>query len=376
MGKCIEAGVGAVTTKSITNEALAWMVFRPRHYFMDKQGYPGSLHSVELAFRTPEQGAEDIYETKKVAKEEGVVVIGNITATGADREAWQSLAKLSQEAGADMIEILLACPHGGDLTGVAEGKVGRFLGMDPDTVVTIVKLVQEVIDIPLIVKVGAATNEALLADVLLAVERAGADILHPVAMFQYGTGAIDVETAMPTNPYGGCSGTMLRHIALTTLLLAAPIIKIPMLSDGGVSNWRDAVERVMGGSPLVGIHTAVQYRGYKAFTEVIEGIKSFMERKGYEKIEDMVGLALPNIGTIITHAPKPEPKGVIISEVDEDKCTGCERCVDACLDDAITMVENIAKIDPEICEGCGSCWGVCKPAAITLKRVSPEEAVV
>src|SRR3972149_8202877 len=157
MKKCIEAGVGAITTKCISTEALTWGVFRPRHTFLDKFGYPGSLHSIELAFRTPEEGEEDIKQIKHLAEENDVRIISNITATGLDRESWQRLAILSQEAGADMVEILLVCPHGGDLTAVAEGKVGRFLGMDPEIIFSIVKMVKDVVDIPVIAKIGPST---------------------------------------------------------------------------------------------------------------------------------------------------------------------------------------------------------------------------
>ena len=372
MKKCIEAGVGAITTKCISTEALTWGVFRPRHTFLDKFGYPGSLHSIELAFRTPEEGEEDIKQIKHLAEEKDVRIISNITATGLDKESWQRLAILSQEAGADMVEILLVCPHGGDLTAVAEGKVGRFLGMDPEMIFSIVKMVKDVVDIPVIAKIGPSTNEALLAEVVLASEKGGADFLHLAPMVNYGIGAIDVETAMPSNPYGGCTGRQMRYIGLTTTALVAPITKKPILSSGGIANWRESIERMMAGSQLVGIHTEVLYRGYKVFREVLEGMEVFMERKGYKNVTEIIGKALPNIGTIISLRKLPEPKGAVIAAVDSETCNGCSKCIDTCMYEAIEIIDKIAVINVELCEGCGACASVCRQDAITIEAVKED----
>ena len=78
MKKCIDAGVGAINTKCISTEAMTWGIFRPRHVFLDKFGYPGSLHSIELAFRNPEEGEKDIREIKPIADDNDVRIISNI----------------------------------------------------------------------------------------------------------------------------------------------------------------------------------------------------------------------------------------------------------------------------------------------------------
>ena len=67
-----------------------------------------------------------------------------------------------------------------------------------------------------------------------------------------------------------------------------------------------------------------------------------------------------------------------IPKIDEDKCTGCGKCVKVCPIEAIEWVSNDdginsnsgrkVKINEEICLGCGVCVRVCSNKNITLER--------
>jgi len=58
----------------------------------------------------------------------------------------------------------------------------------------------------------------------------------------------------------------------------------------------------------------------------------------------------------------------LMAEIDEEKCTGCLRCLSVCPTGTISMVEDIAKIDQSKCTGCGVCIPVCPGGAIVLKK--------
>ncbi len=59
---------------------------------------------------------------------------------------------------------------------------------------------------------------------------------------------------------------------------------------------------------------------------------------------------------------------VVTLEQDEDKCTGCRRCVEVC-PQAVFAIENKKAriIDREACMECGACFMNCEAEAITVR---------
>ena len=59
-----------------------------------------------------------------------------------------------------------------------------------------------------------------------------------------------------------------------------------------------------------------------------------------------------------------EQVGILIPEVDYDRCTFCGRCAEVCVWHAIAVVGKKVLIFPELCHGCGSCTLNCPEGAI------------
>jgi len=59
-----------------------------------------------------------------------------------------------------------------------------------------------------------------------------------------------------------------------------------------------------------------------------------------------------------------EEVGILIPEVDYDKCTFCGRCAEVCAYHALAVVKQSVLVFPELCHGCGSCTLNCPEEAI------------
>jgi Fe-S-cluster-containing hydrogenase component 2 len=63
-----------------------------------------------------------------------------------------------------------------------------------------------------------------------------------------------------------------------------------------------------------------------------------------------------------------------IVKIDEEKCDGCGKCIDACAEGAIQLVNGKAKLISEVyCDGLGACIGHCPTDAITIEQQEAEE---
>ncbi|MDG6244889.1 MAG: 4Fe-4S binding protein [Methanolobus sp.] len=59
----------------------------------------------------------------------------------------------------------------------------------------------------------------------------------------------------------------------------------------------------------------------------------------------------------------------MIVNIDEEKCTGCGKCVSPCAEGAIQIINGKAKVvSEELCDGMGFCIGVCPEGAITIEE--------
>lgn len=183
----------------------------------------------------------------------------------------------------DALELNVSCPH------AMEG-CGAAIGQDPDLTTKIVKSVKKSVKSPVIVKL--TPNVTDIVEIAQAAEIGGADALTLINSLGPGM-RIDLETANPilSNRFGGMSGPAIKPVALRCVYQVHQAVELPIMGVGGIMEYQDVVEFLYAGASCVQIGTAVMYHGLDVFREITSGLEKFMTRKGYQNVEEMVGLA-------------------------------------------------------------------------------------
>jgi NAD-dependent dihydropyrimidine dehydrogenase PreA subunit len=95
-------------------------------------------------------------------------------------------------------------------------------------------------------------------------------------------------------------------------------------------------------------------------------------REGIKHTCNCCGCCCWSVGTI---RRKKIPRDMLMAtyflrETDQERCTGCGRCVDICPVQVIRMEGDFPVIDQEWCIGCGVCAIPCPGSAVKLARKS------
>jgi len=268
MARIANSGAGGIVTKSIGIE--------PRKGYDNPVVYElpyGLLNAMGL----PNPGIENYGDEMRKAKTSGVPVIGSIF--GKDVDEFRYLAKKMEEYGADAVELNLSCPH-------AKG-YGMEIGVDAELVEEIVDGVKREVNIPVWAKLTPNTDSIMK----IAKAAEGADAL--VLINTVKAMAIDVDAKMPvlSNVFGGLSGPAIKPIGVRAVYEIYREVDKPIIGVGGISNGRDVLEYIMAGAKAVEIGTAIYYRGIEVFHLIAQEMEEWMMRNGYDKIDELVGIA-------------------------------------------------------------------------------------
>jgi dihydroorotate dehydrogenase (fumarate) len=120
------------------------------------------------------------------------------------------------------------------------------------------------------------------------------------------------------------------------------------------------------------------------FKEIIGGIESWMEKKGYRNIKEFQGKILPmirpgmelkNEASSASWALPPETP--FVPFVDSNKCTYCGRC-EVCFKEVFKVAKKKRKIEvyDEYCVSCGMCVSICPTNALSLVDRETKKVVI
>jgi len=265
-----EAGAGAFTTKTVTRE--------PR------RGYPnptfvvlehGYLNAVGLANPGIDYFCRELREMRQRLS---IPII--LSAGGGSAEELVEVAKRGVECGAQAVELNVSCPH---VSGM-----GVELGHRAEEVASAVGEIKR-LGVPVFVKLSVHHDYIRLAEACLDAGASGFTAINTVRGM-----AIDIYARKPvlSNVYGGYSGRAIKPIAVRVVYeLYEAFPDAPIIGVGGVDGWEAALEFILAGASAVGVGSEIARKDLGLFKEILEGLEEYMEREGFNSIEELVGLA-------------------------------------------------------------------------------------
>lgn len=357
------------------------------------------LNNIELITDRPlAVNLREITEVKKRYPQHAVIASLMVESK---RETWHEMVRRAEDAGSDGLELNFGCPH-----GMSERGMGSAVGQVPEYTQMITEWVKEAAHTPVLVKLTPNIGDIRVP--ARAAAKAKADGLSAINTINSITG-IDLETLIPRpevdgkSAHGGYCGPAVKPIALHMVQQIAADPGLPISGIGGVSGWRDAAEFILLGCGTVQVCTAAMHYGFRIVEDMIDGLRNWMDEKGFATLDDFRGLSLPRV----TDWNQLNLNYKIVAEINQQTCIGCDLCYVACWDGAhqcihlgnghtvpadleaatkrritltpvaklevsssVTPPERIPRIDEEECVGCNLCALVCPvDNCITMKRV-------
>jgi dihydroorotate dehydrogenase (NAD+) catalytic subunit len=272
----VKKGCGGVTLKSIS--------LQPR------TGHPNptmvtNSHYIINAIGLSNPGIDEIEtEIIKFKKSCTTPLIGSIFAHTIDE--FVLIAERMNNTNIDILELNFSCPN-------VIGEFGEPLAYSIKTVAEITKKIKSKVNVPITVKLSPqAWNITAIAK---AAEDNGADAI--TAINTISGMVIDIKSRQPIlqNKIGGISGPALFPIALRCVYDIYKAVKIPIIGTGGISTGADAIAMIMAGASLLGIGSAVYYRGPNVFHEIALEMEEFMQQEKIKSLDEIRGCTSPVI---------------------------------------------------------------------------------
>lgn len=359
--RAFEAGWGGVVWKTLGEDPHVVNVNGPRYgamYSSDRKLI--GLNNIELITDRPLQiNLDEITRVKRDWPDRAMIVSLMVPC---EESNWKDILKKVEDTGADGVELNFGCPH-----GMSERGMGAAVGQVPEYIQMVAQWCKQYSSLPVIVKLTPNITDIRLP--ARAAKAGGADAVSLINTIS-SIISVNLDTMSPEpsvdgwGSHGGYCGPAVKPIAMN---MVAEIARDPETADlpisgiGGITTWRDAAEFMSLGAQNVQVCTAAMTYGFKIIDELTTGLSNWMEQAGYNKLDDFIGRATPNVkdwqNLNLNYIAK--------AKIDQDSCISCGRCHIVCEDtshQAITSTVNGARrfevIDEE-CVGCNLCVSVC-----------------
>ena len=374
--RAFEAGWGGVVWKTLGEDPPVVNVSGPRYStLMSQDRRVIGLNNIELITDRPlRTNLEEIRRVKRAWPDRAMIVSLMVPCT---EESWKNILPMVEDTGADGIELNFGCPH-----GMSERGMGSAVGQVPEYIQMVTAWCKQYSKLPVIVKL--TPNITDVRQPARAAKAGGADAVSLINTINSVMGVdLDRMVMHPSTDgwgsHGGYCGPAVKPIAQNMVAEIArdPLTAgLPISGIGGITTWRDAAEFIALGCGTVQVCTAAMVYGFKIVQEMCSGLSNYMDEKGYQNIDAMMGLAVPTVKNWNQLNLNYVEKAVI----NQDSCIQCGRCHVVCEDTSHQAIfaskdgKRHFEINEAECVGCNLCVSICPvPDTITMRRVMPGE---
>src|SRR5688572_23799602 len=206
-------------------------------------------------------------------------------------EAWRTLARACQDAGADGFELNLSCPH------MDRQDMGSNIGKDQKLCSVVTQVVKEVAKVPVWAKLTPSTTDI---------------VVEAGAAFRGGADAVVSSNTYPSLPLidpetlefemnvdglvssGGLGGPAILPQSIAKMAQMTRAFPDKSFSGiGGISDFSHALNYFLLGCGTVQVCTAAMLDhavGPGVIKALVSGMRAFMEKKGYSRLEEFRGI--------------------------------------------------------------------------------------
>ena len=374
--RAFEAGWGGVVWKTLGEDPAVVNVNGPRYTtLLSADRRVIGLNNIELITDRPLlQNLEEIKRVKRAWPDRAMVVSLMVPCVEA---SWKAILAMVEDTGADAVELNFGCPH-----GMSERGMGAAVGQVPEYIQMVTAWCKHYTRLPVIVKLTPNITDVRLP--ARAAKAGGADAVSLINTINSVMGVdLDRMVMSPSTDgwgsHGGYCGPAVKPIALNMVAEIArdpETAGLPISGIGGITTWRDAAEFIAMGCANVQVCTAAMVYGFKIVQDMVSGLETFMDEKGYRTLADMQGLAVPSV----KHWNQLNLNHVEKAVINQDSCIQCGRCHVVCEDTSHQAIFAIKdgrrhfEVNDAECVGCNLCVSICPvPDTITMRALKAGE---
>lgn len=275
-------GAGAIVLKSLFEEQLA--MEQEKANDQNEYDYPEAMDYMK-AYAEEYTYADfiQLIRSAKVAVDIPVIASVNCVSMG----KWTNFAKKIEDAGADALELNIS---------LLPSDMYKTSAQNEKTYFDIIEAVRKQVNIPIALKMSHySAGLAHLISQLSFTKMVNAFVLFN----RYYSPDINIDDLSITS-----SGVLSRpeniSDSLRWVALLSGKIKTPIAASTGVHSGQDVVKQILAGATAVQVVSALYKNGIVYLEEILKGLETWMNEKGYESLEDFRG----QLNYVKSHQPE------------------------------------------------------------------------